>query len=32
MTEVEGGFGASLDWITPTDARNYFGHAGYQPY
>ena len=31
VTEVEDAFGASPDWITPTDARNYFGHAGYPP-
>jgi transposase len=26
---LEDAFGASLDWITRTDAINYFGHAGY---
>ncbi len=28
---VEDAFGESLDWITPSDARNYFAHAGYPP-
>ena len=31
VAEVEDAFGASLDWITPSDARNYFAHAGYTP-
>jgi len=31
VAELEDAFGASLDWVTPTDARNYFGHAGYPP-
>jgi transposase len=31
VAEVEDAFGQSLDWVTPTDARGYFGHAGYPP-
>ena len=29
ITELENAFGESLDWITPTEASNYFLHAGY---
>ena len=28
---LETAFGESLDWITPTDTRHYFQHAGYSP-
>lgn len=28
---LETAFGESLDWITPTDTRHYFQHAGYTP-
>ena len=26
---LENAFGEALDWITPTDARGYFSHAGH---
>ena len=29
VDELWDAFGESLDWITPTEARNYFEHAGY---
>lgn len=29
VAALENAFGESLDWITPTDARHYFEHAGY---
>jgi transposase len=28
---LENAFGEALDWITPTDALNYFAHSGYSP-
>lgn len=31
ITALETAFGESLDWITPTDTRHYFQHAGYTP-
>lgn len=31
VAEVEDAFGQSRDWITPTEARNYFGPVGYHP-
>jgi transposase len=30
VDELWDAFGESLDWITPTEARTYFEHAGYQ--
>ena len=31
IADLEAAFGESLDWITRTDAVNYFRHAGYPP-
>jgi transposase len=31
VEELWDAFGQSLDWVSPTEARHYFAHDGYQP-